>query len=215
MAKNFEILKLNTSKEKKGVLKQIYETGIEILPNLIDTLSGLPLASSIKEIGKMAIGINDTMFIRKLDRFNNANEDISDEAKQDFIDNLDPNEYTRITTYLINLLISAEEEGKAELMGKIYKARIVRMIENNDDMLRLCSIVNKSFITDLNYLEDFIEESDNDSHIANNLYSLGLLRDCGNYSQVEKGGFVVPNFGPTKHKLNNLGHLLLTIIKEM
>lgn len=215
MPQNFEILKLNNSKEEKSVLKQIIDSGFEMLPELIDAVTGLPIASSFVKVGKMALGINDIMFIKKLEKFNEANEDVDEELKQKFIDSLDPKDNTRISTYLINLLVSAEEEGKAEVMGKIYKARVIGRINDNDTMLRLCSIVNKSFLPDLNHLESFKVVSDENTFIASNLYSLGLLKDCGNYSQVEMGVWVGPKFGSTRHCLNDLGELLLNIIQTL
>ena len=78
-------------------------------------------------------------------------------------------------------------------------------------MLRLCSVVNKSFLTDLNYLEDFVSETGRDDYISDNLNALGLLQDKGNMYEDERDEVESLGFGSTKHKLNVVGLELLRI----
>lgn len=103
----------------------------------------------------------------------------------------------------MGLLISVESEDKALLMGYIYKAAVKGRI-NHIQMLRLCSIINRSFVFDLKALHEFEEESENESIEAMNLINLGLI---DNYI----GGYWknVPTV-----QLNEIGLILLDILKS-
>ena len=75
---------------------------------------------------------------------------------------------------MIHLLSTAEEEDKATIMGSIYKARLLYKI-NNDEMLRLCSIVTRAFLPDLKRLPDYLEENTDISLEAQSFINLGLI----------------------------------------
>ena len=113
--------------------------------------------------------------------------------------------------YLTQLLYSSEEEGKAILMGKIYRSRLLGEIDN-DMMLRLCSVVNKAFLPDLEHLHEYTAENDSDDYIRDNLNALGLLQDLGNVYEEHHVDWHSTGFGPTKHQLNAAGRELLRIM---
>ena len=97
-------------------------------------------------------------------------------------------------------------------MGKIYRSRLLGEIDNNM-MLRLCSVVNKAFLPDLDHLNEYANENESDDYITDNLNALGLLQDLGNMyeaydaeSECDSTGW-----GSTKHQLNVVGKELLRI----
>lgn len=96
------------------------------------------------------------------------------------------------------------------LMGKIYRSRLLDEIDN-DMMLRLCSVVNKAFLPDLDHLHEYTTENDSDNYIRDNLNALGLLQDLGNVTFPQSGNKVTPTFGNTIYKLNSIGTELLRI----
>ena len=59
-------------------------------------------------------------------------------------------------------------------MGSIYKARLMNRIDN-DEMLRLCSIVTRAFLPDLKRLPDYLEENTDLSLEAQSFINLGLI----------------------------------------
>ena len=75
---------------------------------------------------------------------------------------------------MIHLLSTAEEEDKATIMGSIYKARLMKKIDN-DEMLRLCSIVTRAFLPDLKRLPDYLEDNTDISLEAQSFINLGLI----------------------------------------
>lgn len=95
-------------------------------------------------------------------------------------------------------------------MGKIYRSRLLGEIDDQM-MLRLCSIVNKAFLADLDYLEEYVEDNNAYSYIKDNLNSLGLLQDLGGTYQNDDGQWVGLGFGPAIHRLNHVGRELLRI----
>ena len=87
-----------------------------------------------------------------------VSEDIDDKIKNQFYSSLSQRNYKHISAYLIHLL--STEENKAMIMGSIYKARLMNRI-NNNEMLRLCSVVARAFLPDLKSLPDYLEENTN------------------------------------------------------
>lgn len=132
---------------------------------------------------------------------------------REFLESISTEDKKRISEYLTQLLYTAEDEEKADLMGKIFARRALGEI-NNSMMLRLCSIVSRSFISDLDYLSDYLQVSDDNTFITDNLVSLGLLSDCGNVYEESTEEMDSSGFGPTKHTLNQVGMTLYKIISD-
>lgn len=107
----------------------------------------------------------DYRFVRKLHFFLKESENIEQEKKEEFLNNLYEKDYKRINAMMTQLLYTSDEDGKATLMGKIYRSRLLGEIDD-EMMLRLCSVVNKAFLTDLDHLEDYIEENESDDYMT-------------------------------------------------
>lgn len=126
--------------------------------------------------------------------------DIDNETVRKFIDNLSLNDSKRISSYLIHLLYCSEEDEKASIMGTIYKARILGEIDN-DTMLRLCSIVNNSFLIDLKKLPFYIEKSNKGSIEVSNFINLGLVDNFVGGHWVDEPTWVLNGIGKTLHNI--------------
>lgn len=203
----FEIQRSKVDKEfiiKNGSLE--FEAFADIVEKTADAL----YLGSLFKLGKVAINYMDYRFVKKLHYFLAESEDIEQEKKEKFQNSLTPDDNERISSYLTQLLYSSEEDAKATLMGKIYRSRLMDEI-NNDMMLRLCSVVNKSFLADLDHLAEYVEENESDDYIRDNLNALGLLQDLGNVYEEHHEGWHSTDWGPTKHQLNVVGRELLRI----
>ena len=152
---------------------------------------------------KVGINIKDWYFINKLSTFLEQSSDISNEKKEKFIESLNESDYKRISSYLTHLLYASEEEEKARIMGMIYKSRLLNEIDN-DLMLRLCSIVCKSFLPDLKKLPLYIDNGKEKSIEANNFINLGLI-DC------YVGGIWIDE---PSWQLNEIGEKLCNILSQ-
>ena len=197
-----ELSKNENRKKLKSIV--LSETGNVANACLDGVISLLPVGSIAKSSIQSGISIRDYFFLKKLNTFlfSINTDDISDEEIDGFFKTLE-NKKEQVEEYLLGLLISIESEEKALLMGYIYKAAVKGRI-NHIQMLRLCSIINRSFVYDLKTLPEFEEESENEYIEAMNLINLGLI---DNYI----GGYWKNN--PTI-QLNETGLMLLDILKS-
>lgn len=168
------IFEIERSKRDADFIKQNGELELEVAADIIETCKDVPYVDSLIKLGKVFITIKDWWFTKKLAKFLTASEDIDEETKNQFYSSLSQEDYKRISAYLIHLLSTAEEEDKATIMGSIYKARLMNRIDN-DEMLRLCSIVTRAFLTDLKRLPDYLEDNTDISLEAQSLINLGLI----------------------------------------
>ena len=146
--------------------------------------------------------------MRKLHYFLAESDNIEPEKKEEFLNGLDKKDYKRINAMMTHLLYSAEEDSKATLMGKIYRSRLLGEIDD-EMMLRLCSVVNKAFLADLDHLQEYVEKNESNDYMRDNLNALGLLQDLGNAKVPQYSSSLT--FGNTIYKLNRVGKELLRI----
>lgn len=200
----FEILQSKNDKEfiiKNGSLE------FEVFADILKTAEDIPYIGSLYKLGKVAINYMDYRFVKKLHYFLAESGNIEQEKNEEFLNSLDEEANKRISGMLTQLLYTADEDGKATLMGKIYRSRLLGEIDV-DMMLRLCSVVNKSFLADLDHLKEYETENASDDYIRDNLNALGLLQDLGTLHEDANG---MDSFGPSSHKLNVVGRELLRI----
>ena len=204
------IFELQQSAQDKEFILKNGSLEFEVFADILNTAGNLPYIGSLFKLGKVAVNYMDYRFVRKLHFFLEPSEQVGPEQKKEFLDNLSEPDNKRISGYLTQLLYSSEEDAKASLMGKIYRSRLLGEIDNNM-MLRLCSVVNKAFLPDLDHLAEYVEDNDSYDYIRDNLNSLGLLRDLGGVYQKDDGEWKGMGFGPAIHRLNDIGKELLRI----
>lgn len=204
------IFELQQSAQDKEFVLKNGSLEFEVFADILNTAGDLPYIGSLFKLGKVAVNYMDYRFVRKLHFFLEPSEQVGPEQKKEFLDNLSEPDNKRISGYLTQLLYSSEEDAKASLMGKIYRSRLLGEIDN-DMMLRLCSVVNKAFLPDLDHLAEYVEDNDSYDYIRDNLNSLGLLRDLGGVYQKDDGEWKGMGFGPAIHRLNDIGKELLRI----
>lgn len=182
----------------------------EVFADILKTAEDIPYIGSLFKLGKVALNYMDYCFVRKLHYFLAESENIEPEKKEKFLNDLDEKDYKRINAMMTQLLYTADEDGKATLMGKIYRSRLLNEIDN-EMMLRLCSVVNKAFLPDLDHLVEYTAENSSDDYICDNLNALGLLQDKGNIYEEKLEEYESMGWGSTKHQLNTIGKELLRI----
>ena len=205
------IFQIQQSKQDKEFVLKNGSLEFEVFADILKTAEDIPYIGSLFKLGKVAVNYMDYRFVRKLHFFLEQSESVEPEKKEKFLNSLSPDDNKRINSYLTQLLYSSEEDGKAMLMGKIYRSRLKEEIDN-DMMLRLCSIVNKAFLPDLEHLREYVEDNSSYDYVRDNLNSLGLLRNLGGTYQKENGEWAGVGFGPAIHRLNDVGKELLRIM---
>ena len=207
------IFEIQQSKQDKEFVMNNGSLEFEVFADILKTAEDIPYIGSLFKLGKVALNYMDYCFVRKLHYFLAESDNIEPEKKEEFLNGLDEKDYKRINAMMTQLLYTADEDGKATLMGKIYRSRLMEEIDN-DMMLRLCSVVNKAFLTDLEHLEEYVEENESNDYIRDNLNALGLLQDLGNVYEEHHEGWHSTDWGPTKHQLNVVGRELLRIMES-
>lgn len=203
---DMDIFDLSVAKEESRFVKDSLLLESEIASDILKGMKEMPWIGSLIKIGRIGKGFLDLKFVWKIGIFLKQSEDISKEKKEAFLIKLDKKDRKRMYEYLMHLLYTAEEDKKANIMGKVYRDRIMGNIDN-DIFLRLCSAINKVYINDVDRLKDYIKPNPKDDYVTSNLYSSGLLQTTE--SKVEGSAFVVGG----SYVLNDIGKHLLRILK--
>jgi hypothetical protein len=86
---------------------------------------------------------------------------------------------------------------------------------NNEQMLRLCSIINRVFVDDLNHLPTYFNATDYQGFVTDSLYSAGLLERLSSVREwTDEEGVNSMSMGERRFVLNDLGNILFHILNE-
>lgn len=201
------IIELTQKKKREAFSKLLSDEGKNVLVVVGDLIPFIPLGSLVSVASGGIATFQDYLFCKKIAGFLEKVESagVTDEQIENYKAEIEkiPNFEQKINEYLLNLINNAESEEKAKIMGYIYVAAVQRKIDS-EMMLRLCSIVNKSYLSDLCMLPNYVEKTEESSVAANNFISWGLI---DNYV----GGFWTDS---PSYKLNEIGYLLYDILDD-
>lgn len=201
---NQDIFDLAVSNKEQEFISAVLKAERDVFVDIFDSLADFPFIGSLIKLGMIGKRYVDYRYIKKLARFLSKGQDIPIEKKKRFLDSLTPMRRMKLFDYVIHYLFHAEDDEKAEIMGFLYRARVLDEI--NDIMfLRLCSIVDKAFVYDLRALPEYIKENRDNSITTQNFINLGLI---DNYL----GGTWVDY---DKSELNQVGRKLHEILNSV
>ena len=201
--KDQDVFELALSKNENEFVKKALTSEFEVTVDIVQVLSAFPYVGSLVKLGVIGCKYIELRFIRKLAKFLESDLSIPYNEKERFVNSLKDSDRKKIQDYVVQYLLHAEDDEKAVLMGYLYKSCV---LDNIDKVmfLRLCSIIDRSFVDDLRKLKDYINENDEYSVIANNFINLGLM---DNYT----GGFWKDK---STFQLNEVGKKLYEILNE-
>lgn len=196
-----------TKQTQREAYTKLLDAGKEMALSIVDLLPFVSIKDMFGAIQESRCAVSDILFYKKVSGFLEEVEKtkVTDLQIEEFklalnsIDNFEQ----KIHEYLLNFINNAESEDKARIMGYIYVAAVSRQI-NVDMMLRLCSIVNKIFISDLYELPKYVNSYIEDSIAANNFITAGLIDSYVGGTWVE-----TPSY-----KLNEIGKNLFDILDQ-
>ncbi len=201
-----DIFDLSVAKEENKFIEKSLLLESEVFSDVLEEMKDFPWVGPLIKLGKVGKGFMDLKFVWKIGRLLNKAKDIEQEQKEAFLAKLDNKDRKRMYECLMHLLYTAEEDRKADVMGLVYRDRIMGNIDN-DLFLRLCSAVNKVYIDDVERLDDYIKPNPKDDYVSNNLYSAGLLKLSD--PNTEGSTLVIG----VRYELNDIGKHLLRILK--
>ena len=206
MEEEKDIFDLSIAKDESKFIKKSLKLESEVFSDVLEEMKDFPWLGSLIKLGMVGKGFLDLRFVWKIGRFLQQSEDIPQEKKEAFLAKLGKKDRKRMYEYLMHLLYRAEEEKKADVMGKVYRDRIMGNIDNYM-FLRLCSAINKVYIDDVDRLVEYVEPNPKNDYVTNNLYSSGLLQVTE--SKFEGSSLVVGG----SYVLNDVGKHLLRLLK--
>lgn len=114
----------------------------------------IPVIGSLYKLAKVAMGIRENIFVKKVLKFLIELKDIPGEERKKFIAGLDSDTHKihKVGEKIIVILERLDDIDKATIVGRLLRAAIKEYIPY-EHFLKLCSIVDKAFFTDLQQLQ--------------------------------------------------------------
>lgn len=169
-----DIFDLTVSDKEKDFVNKVCKLELDIISDILEELKGVRFIGSLIKIGRIGANYLDLHFVRKIARFLKRSEDIPVEKKEAFLDKLDKKQRQKLYEHLVHFLYVAESDDKAEIMGILYRERVLDQI-NDNLFLRLCAVVNNSYVEDLKQLGQYKEPTQTMDYVGDNLSSCGLI----------------------------------------
>jgi len=186
--------------------RDLFEVGLDQIVNE-GVLREIPVVNSLYNLGKATVAISQGLFIKKLIKFLGELSNVSYEKRQSFLEVIDKNPQKKraFEETLLLLIDRADSLEKPSILGRLLKHHILGNI-SYEDAMRLSDIVNRVYMSDLNYLTRFSSDLKSNPDIAASLQSAGLLKlalsmDFGYLGQPSPAGII--------YELNDYGKMLL------
>lgn len=177
-------------------------------------LNEFPIIKNFISVAKFGISVRDKFLINKILRFLKYLPKNNDESRAKFKNKIqsDPDYSKKIGEHLIIILDRYDHLTKAEYLSKIFSAYLDEKI-SLQEFLRLSTAIERSFIDDLNKLDQYYRRElfDVEDFILQNLYQCGLVGLLFNKINSEKSQIEVPSVFYVK---NDLGVLLCSILSN-
>ena len=166
----------------------------------------IPVVEFLHRGYKTVVTVQQILFIKKIENFLVELSNLSSEERQKFVEELEKNPQKKriFGEFLLLQIDSADSLEKPSILGRLFKYHILGNI-SYEDAMRLAFIVNRVYMSDLDYLTRFSSGIQSNPNIDASLQSAGLLHlaviDGGNLSERGSGGFI--------YELNDYGKMLL------
>ena len=199
---NDDILTLALSEKETDFVEAGFKINFDVATNITEVVSGFPYIGSLVKLGSFGSRYIEYRFIKKAATFLRKDVDIPLKQKERFLNGLTPKDRKRISEYIMQYLLRAEDDEKAELMGFVYEECVYGKI-NHEMLLRLCSVIDKAFVFDLRLLPEYVQGSSESSVAANNLVNWGLIDNNEGGVWLNEPSFQLNEFGMNLYEILN------------
>lgn len=208
-----DIHTLAASKHSDEVVKKGLSNELDVAVTIIETSKDIPYVGSLIKLFQVGSSLFCFLnYYKKLARFLKRATEIPVESRKAFIESWNPTMREKAAEYITSVLIAAEDSEKAEVLGLLYKSRLLEQIDD-EMLLRLTSIVNHIYIRDLRLI-DVDPDADNDDvdNIISNFTACGIIADQtgvwhNDEMQRDANGSLACHF-------NSAGETLYEILKQ-
>jgi len=204
-------------KNSIGLLDSITSEGIislgsDLLELALDNnlnegvLREIPVVRNLYNLGRATVGIYHRLSIKKMINFLGELSNVSYEKRQSFVEDINkyPQKQRVCEETLLLLIDRADSLEKPSILGRILKHHILDNI-SYEDAMRLSFIVDRVYMSDLDYLTRFSSGIQRKPDIDASLQSAGLLKWAG----MDGGNLGEPFSGGVIYELNDYGKMLL------
>lgn len=139
-------------------------------------LRDIPVLNTILALYQAGVEIHHQLFVRKIINFLKELSSVSPEKRQKFVKEIE--EKREFGETILLLIQRADSLQKPAILGRLLSHHILGNI-SRQFVTRLSFMVDRVYISDLNYLLNFKPGVQSDPDIAASLHSVGLLRFAG------------------------------------
>ena len=204
--KLIESLKVN---KLEDLAQEYAELGLDMVLEE-GVLRDLPIVRTIVNVYKAAVSVRERLYLTKLVLFLKKVGETTQEQRQKFVED-NCKDVRKFEEAVLLILEQADNMNKASLIGKIFKACILGMIDYKN-ALTISSMVNRAFWQDV---EDLISNKYN-SGSRTRLYACGLMNldwIKKTYQDLSRNMIQDVKFGGICYKENKYTNLLRKINK--
>jgi hypothetical protein len=174
----------------------------------------IPVIGSMISVGKLIYSISDYFLFTRIIHFINEldlknQQDVDDLKRKYFSDN----DYNKIGSKILLTLERSDDQKKIKWLAKCFRLFLDKFIIK-DEFMRLTSILNNSYVSDLEKIIVFDKRKNITSHndlvetyVLDHLFSIGLLESHG----FDGGNATGENAG-TIYGLNKFGQKIKDLI---
>jgi hypothetical protein len=199
------------SSELQNISEDFLELGLDSVMNE-GILKDIPVIGSITKMYSFGLQINGRILEKKILKFFFELNKINEQERRIFVTTIcsDTKRAKKLGEHLLILLDRIDDMQKPRILAKIFSAYIEEKIDY-EMFLRLSSILDKSFLSDLLKLSDY-NKLQVGSFTTIALENIGLVN-----LEIISGGSINENgnqINGNQYYISKLGKILLSVITE-
>jgi hypothetical protein len=193
------------SEHLSSIVRELTEVGADTMVKE-GLLRDIPFVNFLHSSYQVGLALKQQLFTKKIQNFLEELSNVSYEERLKFVEWMDqnPKQEGEYGETLLLLIDRADSLKKPSILGRILKHYILENI-SYEDAMRLSFIVDRVYMSDLNYLTSFTSGIQSNPNIAASLQSAGLLIFAG----MDSGNLGEPFSGGVFYELNEYGKMLL------
>jgi hypothetical protein len=173
---NNEIENLIKDDSLKDFTKEVIKVSLDNVLK-VELLKEIPTVNLVHSILKFSKNISDYLFAKKLISFLNEIANTPSKERIQFVERINRKK-EKVGETILFIISKSDSVDKSKMIGEIYK----QCIEGNisyDELKRLCQLINKAFLTDLDWLKHFSTEKEIPAISRENLINIGAIVATG------------------------------------
>ena len=158
-------------------------------------LRDVPVIGALVGLWNAQRSVRDRLYLTKMLKFFGPLSKAPLEARRNFVETTlnSDRKKQKFSEAVVHLVERADSSEKTELYGRFFLAHIQGQYEY-EHVLKICSMIDRSFLPDLRHLRDFVIAEAEDNLLTGELYKNGFLSlvglDGGTFTHIADGGAV-------------------------